>query len=81
MSESRQDADGHVYLAYYEAPWAFVWDGKADHIEVAQGGMGEPVVARIDLHISMLGHGLSLRAARSALRDTAQWWIEHGDRP
>ena len=43
----RQDADGTVYLAYYVAPYGFVWDGYTSFIEVCQGGMGEPITATI----------------------------------
>lgn len=42
-SLERLDADGRAYLAVYLAPFAFVWDGRAAYVEIAHGGMGEPV--------------------------------------
>jgi hypothetical protein len=44
-TKPRQDEDGTAYFGYYQREWAlaYVWDGKSPVIEVAHGGMGEPV--------------------------------------
>ncbi len=44
----RQDDDGNVYLGFYSAPYAFIWDGMAGFIEVSEGGMGEPITATFE---------------------------------
>ena len=75
MPEQRQDNDGQVYLAYYVAPFGFVWDGKADHIEVCHGGMGEPVVERIPFDPGTI---LGLRTAMQKFENACDRWI-HDD--
>jgi len=49
---ARQDADGNVYLAYYvpERQAGFCWSGDyTQPVEVAYGGMGEPVEDRFHM--------------------------------
>jgi len=47
-----QNEDGHPHFTYFDKPnqLSFIWNGLANEIEVCQGGYGEPVIDRIDIH-------------------------------
>lgn len=59
----RQNEDGTVHLAYYDA-WtsmSFVWSGiLGEPIEVCPGGYGEPPTDQIDI---VVGYDTNLRDA------------------
>lgn len=82
--EKRQDDDGQVYLGYFVSPYAFVWDGKTDHIEVSEGGMGEPVVHRIHFDARTM---IGLASAMARFQSECERWMQrpehrlHGRRP
>lgn len=46
-----QNADGTPHFTYYDyfTSLSFVWDGKADHIEVCHGGYGEAAIDGISI--------------------------------
>lgn len=71
MSELPQlSEDGTPHFAYFDHPTqlSFVWDGKAEYIEVSRGGYGEPVIATIGLR-----HPPAIMGKRQAL-DWLDWF-------
>jgi hypothetical protein len=76
ITNVRQDEDGTPYAAYFirEHGLAFVWDGKSGTIEVAYGGMGEPVSTRIPVPAKLTNTFLPLARFLSIFKDECEHW-------
>ena len=57
-----QGRDGTAFVSFYLADkgWSFVWDGATDHIEISEGGYGEPV--RYHVSVEPVGNRIDLAA-------------------
>ena len=50
---TQQGLDGTAHMTYYDKvhSLSFIWDGASDDCDVSHGGYGEPVIARIPMHV------------------------------
>jgi hypothetical protein len=72
----RQDEDGTPYFGYFirEHGLAFVWDGKSGTIEVAYGGMGEPVDTRFHVPEKLTRTYMPAGKLLAEFKDTCEHW-------
>jgi hypothetical protein len=77
ITDVRQDEDGTPYFGYFHRgqQLAFVWDGQSGTIEVAHGGMGEPVSTRFPVPEKLTNTYMPARMLLAEFKDTCEHWV------